>query len=149
VFSTWPLPGSYLEDSWVAREGSRRPPKSHLTLNGRNIPFVNSVKYLGVIFDKKVTWRLHIEMIKAKTFRMHIRILADYPALPGYLFIPRLIVAFDISVVTEPLSSYQQFLIAGFRGYESCTHTRLPKRSPARWSGRPVDPANCPLVSKK
>jgi hypothetical protein len=27
---------------------------SHLTLNGRDIPFVNSVKYLGVIFDKKV-----------------------------------------------------------------------------------------------
>jgi hypothetical protein len=48
---------------------SRRPPLSHLTLNGRNIPFVNSAKYLGVIFDKKVTWRLHIEMIEAKAFR--------------------------------------------------------------------------------
>jgi hypothetical protein len=55
---------------------SRRPPDSHLTrtLNGRNIPFVNSVKYLGVIFDKKVTWRLHIEMIEAKAFRTFIRI---------------------------------------------------------------------------
>jgi hypothetical protein len=42
---------------------------SHLTLNGRNIPFVNSAKYLGVIFDKKVIWRLHIEMIEAKAFR--------------------------------------------------------------------------------
>jgi hypothetical protein len=31
----------------------RRPPESHLTLNGRNIPFVNSVKTcLDVIFDK-------------------------------------------------------------------------------------------------
>jgi hypothetical protein len=36
---------------------SRRPPESHLTLNGQNIQFVNSLKYLGVIFDKKVTWR--------------------------------------------------------------------------------------------
>jgi hypothetical protein len=55
---------------------SRRPPESHLTLNGRDIPFVNSVKYtyLGVIFDKKVTWRLHIEMIEAKDFRTFIRI---------------------------------------------------------------------------
>jgi hypothetical protein len=43
-------------------------------VNGRNIPFVNSVKYLGVIFDKKVTWRLHIEMIEAKAFRTIIRI---------------------------------------------------------------------------
>jgi hypothetical protein len=39
---------------------SRRPPESHLTLNGRNIPFVNSVKYLGLIFDKK---KLHGDYI--------------------------------------------------------------------------------------
>jgi hypothetical protein len=53
---------------------SRRPPGSHLTLNGRDIPFVNIVKFLGVIFDKRVTWRLHIEMIEAKAFRTLIRI---------------------------------------------------------------------------
>jgi hypothetical protein len=32
------------------------------------------VKYLGAIFDKRVTWRLHIEIIEAKTFRTFIRI---------------------------------------------------------------------------
>jgi hypothetical protein len=32
------------------------------------------VKYLGVIFDKRMTWRLHIEMIEAKAFRTFIRI---------------------------------------------------------------------------
>jgi hypothetical protein len=53
---------------------SRRPPESHLTLNGRNIPFVNSIKYLGVIFDKRVTWRLHIERIEAKALKTFIRI---------------------------------------------------------------------------
>jgi hypothetical protein len=47
---------------------------SQITLNGRNIPFVNSVKYLGVIFDKKVTWRLHIKMIEAKAFRTFVRV---------------------------------------------------------------------------
>jgi hypothetical protein len=51
-----------------------RPPDSLLTLNGRNIPFVNSMKYLGVIFDKKIAWRLHIEMIEAKAFRTFVRI---------------------------------------------------------------------------
>jgi hypothetical protein len=51
-----------------------RPPDSPLTLNGRNIPFVNSVNYLGVIFDKRMTWRLHIEIIEAKAFRTFIRI---------------------------------------------------------------------------
>jgi hypothetical protein len=38
------------------------------------LPFVNSVKYHGVIFDEKVTWRLHIEMIETKDFRTFIRI---------------------------------------------------------------------------
>jgi hypothetical protein len=47
---------------------SRRPPASRLTLNGRIIPFVNDIKYLGVVFDKKITWRLHIQMIEAKAF---------------------------------------------------------------------------------
>jgi hypothetical protein len=34
---------------------SRRPPESPLTLNGKNIPFVKSAKYLGVLFDRKIT----------------------------------------------------------------------------------------------
>jgi hypothetical protein len=50
-----------------------RPLESLLTLNGQNIPFVNNVKYLGVIFDKKITWRLHIKPIEAKTFRAFTR----------------------------------------------------------------------------
>jgi hypothetical protein len=45
-----------------------RPPEFLLTLNGRKIPFVNNVKYLGVIFDNKITWRPHIDMIDAKAF---------------------------------------------------------------------------------
>jgi hypothetical protein len=52
----------------------RRPPESYLTVNGRNIPFVNSVKYFDIIFGKKVTWRFHIEMIETKTFRTFTRI---------------------------------------------------------------------------
>jgi hypothetical protein len=36
---------------------SRQRPVPHLTLHGRSIPFVNNVKYLGVIFDKRVAWR--------------------------------------------------------------------------------------------
>jgi hypothetical protein len=34
---------------------SRSSPESRLTLNGKDIPFVNNIKYLGVIFDKKIT----------------------------------------------------------------------------------------------
>jgi hypothetical protein len=43
-------------------------------LNGRNIPFANNVKHLGVIFDKRMTWRLHIEKTEAKAFRTFIRL---------------------------------------------------------------------------
>jgi hypothetical protein len=57
---------------WGTVSHQRRPPGSLLTLNGRNIPIVNSVKYLGVIFDRRMTWRLHIEKIKAKAFRTFI-----------------------------------------------------------------------------
>jgi hypothetical protein len=55
-----------------------RQPEFLLTLNGRDIPFVNSIKYIGVIFDKKITWRLHKEMIEAKTFRTFIRIHSQF-----------------------------------------------------------------------
>jgi hypothetical protein len=43
-----------------------------LQLNGQNIPFVNCVKYLGVIFDRRMTWRLHIEKSAAKALDTYI-----------------------------------------------------------------------------
>jgi hypothetical protein len=46
-----------------------RPVVSQLTLKGRNIPFVNNVKYLGLNFDRKISWRHHIERVEAKAFR--------------------------------------------------------------------------------
>jgi hypothetical protein len=55
-----------------------RPPETHLILNGRNILFVNHVKYLGVLFDKMTLWRMHIEMIEAKAFRTFIRIYSIF-----------------------------------------------------------------------
>jgi hypothetical protein len=52
----------------------RRQPDSLLTLKGRNIPFVNRVKCLCVIFDKRMTLRLHIETNEAKASRTFIRL---------------------------------------------------------------------------
>jgi hypothetical protein len=51
----------------------RRLPEDDLQLNGRNIPFVNNVKYLGVTFDRRMTWRLHVEKIAAKALGTYIR----------------------------------------------------------------------------
>jgi hypothetical protein len=52
---------------------SLRLPKAHRILNRQNIPFVSHVKYLGIIFNKQITWRLNTEMID-KGFRTFIRI---------------------------------------------------------------------------
>jgi hypothetical protein len=43
-------------------------------ISGRAEKNDSYVKYLGVIFDKRITWRLHIEMIEAKAFKTFIRI---------------------------------------------------------------------------
>jgi hypothetical protein len=51
-----------------------RPPETLLTINGQNIPSVNNVKCLGIIFDRKITWRLYIKTIEIKAFRAVIRI---------------------------------------------------------------------------
>jgi hypothetical protein len=51
-----------------------RPPESLLTLNGQNIFSVNSVKYLGIIFEEKITWRLHIGTVATKAYRTFIRL---------------------------------------------------------------------------
>jgi hypothetical protein len=37
-------------------------------------PFLNHIKYLSVIFEKRITWRLQIERIEAKAFRTFIRL---------------------------------------------------------------------------
>jgi len=53
----------------------RRTVEVHLTLNTQNMPFESDVrvKYLGVIFDKRITCRMHAETISAKAFRIFIR----------------------------------------------------------------------------
>jgi hypothetical protein len=51
----------------------RRISGDDLQLNGRNILFVNSVKYLGIIFDRRMTWRPHIEKIAAKALGRYRR----------------------------------------------------------------------------
>jgi hypothetical protein len=42
----------------------RRPVEATLILRRRNIPFVSHIKYVCVIFDKKITWKIHTDMIE-------------------------------------------------------------------------------------
>jgi hypothetical protein len=48
-------------------------PDDVLELNGRDIPFVNNVTYLGVTFDRRMTWRHHIVRTVAKAFSTYVR----------------------------------------------------------------------------
>jgi hypothetical protein len=73
------------------------PPEAHLPLNGRNLPFVNHVKYLCVFFDKNITWRLHIEMIETKAFRTFFRI---YSLFKSERLIANIKLITSISVIT-------------------------------------------------
>jgi hypothetical protein len=50
-----------------------RVPDDVLQLNGRDIPFVNNVTYLGLTFDRMMTWRHHIEWTVAKALRTYVR----------------------------------------------------------------------------
>jgi hypothetical protein len=51
-----------------------RVPDDVLQRNGRDIPYVNNVMYLSVTFDRRMTWRHHLEMTAAKALRMYQRI---------------------------------------------------------------------------
>jgi hypothetical protein len=56
----------------------QRSVEAYLTLKGRQITFVNDVKYLCVIFDKKNTRRIHIEPIAVKVLRTFITIYLPF-----------------------------------------------------------------------
>jgi hypothetical protein len=47
--------------------------EAYLTLNGRAITFVNDVKYLSVTFDRRITWRNHIDLIITKELRTFLQ----------------------------------------------------------------------------
>ncbi|XP_051156203.1 uncharacterized protein LOC127278511 [Leptopilina boulardi] len=40
-----------------------------LELEGQEIPIVDSIMYLGILLDSKLSWKLHVEYIAAKAFK--------------------------------------------------------------------------------
>jgi hypothetical protein len=65
--SKFVVPGLEHKDQWRENSGNI------LKLNGRDIPFVNNVTYLGVTFGKKIAWRHHMERTAAKDLRTYVR----------------------------------------------------------------------------
>jgi hypothetical protein len=50
-----------------------RVPDDVLQLNGRDIPIVNNLTYLGVTLDKRMTWRHHTERTITKALRVYVK----------------------------------------------------------------------------
>jgi hypothetical protein len=78
VFSARSMPRYYKWESWSHDSIINSGPRSSTYIERMEYPFVNHVKYLGVIFDKRITWRLHLEMLEAKAFRTFIRIYSVF-----------------------------------------------------------------------
>jgi hypothetical protein len=57
------------------------------------------MKYLGLIFNKRIKWRLHIEMIEARAFRTFIRVCEASEILSGNIKL-NLLKALITSVMT-------------------------------------------------
>jgi hypothetical protein len=69
-------------EAWCERwnikinEDKTRAVEACLKLNGRNIPFVKDVRYLGITFDRRITWRPHTDLIVTKAMRTFAQIYA-------------------------------------------------------------------------
>jgi hypothetical protein len=99
-----------------------RTPEAHLILRGRNIPFINHGKYLGVIFDKRITWRLRIGIIKAKVFRPFFRIYFLFKS-------ERLSANIKLTVHKAPSLSVLTYACSAS---EFSAHTQLMKLQPCK-----------------
>jgi hypothetical protein len=85
-----------------------RPPEAHLTLNRRNIPFVNHEEYFCVILNKRNTWRLYMAMFEAKAFETFIRVCSLFESersnANSKLILHKVLI---ISVMTNSCNAWQ------------------------------------------
>jgi hypothetical protein len=65
--------GFSVTEMWCECWNTKRSPWDVSYMNWWNISFINNIKYVNVIFNKRITWRLHTEMAEAKAFRTFIR----------------------------------------------------------------------------
>jgi hypothetical protein len=68
-----------------------RPVESYLTLKGRQVPFVNNVKYLGVIFDKKKWHGKYIQKLLPPRPFEHLLAFTPFWKVNAYASIQKLI----------------------------------------------------------
>lgn len=60
-YSKWRIKVNTEKSSAILFTKRRIRPTTDLTLFGANIPWTNQARYLGILLDHKLTWKLHIE----------------------------------------------------------------------------------------
>jgi hypothetical protein len=81
--------------------------KPKLTLNSHVIPFVDHHRFLGITLDKKLSWKVHIKEIKAKSFKSMnlIKLLCH----PGFGSDQRMLLRI-LNLFILPILDYGSFL---------------------------------------
>lgn len=76
--SNWKIALNREKVQAVCFNNKRRPPMRRLQLDGQPVPWKNTSKYLGVTFDRKLTWNTHTNNLKKTGIIALIRL---YPIL--------------------------------------------------------------------
>lgn len=66
-YSDWRISVNPEKSAAVLFQKRRLQPHEHVTMFGRPIPWTNQAKYLGIVLDRSLTWRKHVEYVTAKT----------------------------------------------------------------------------------
>lgn len=72
--SSWGIKVSAAKSAAVHFAGRRQPvPEVHIQLNKLSIPWQNSIKYLGIVLDRCLTFGQHIKNLKKKAnYQLHL-----------------------------------------------------------------------------
>jgi hypothetical protein len=54
--------------------------EAYLIFKEQTIPYETHIKYFGVISDKKITWKMHIEMTEANAFSIGVHSIGQRKA---------------------------------------------------------------------
>jgi reverse transcriptase-like protein/endonuclease/exonuclease/phosphatase family protein len=73
--TTWKIQINPQKTQAILFRRRRLQPHNHITLNNHNIPWSDEVKYLGITFDRSLTWKPHITKTRQKATAAHKSLL--------------------------------------------------------------------------
>ena len=120
---------------------SKKEFNDHLVINARQIPFSDSVRYLGLILDRRLFWNLHMldKLKKGKAFLMKISNVAremwgpnPYLLRWAYTCVVRPMVIFGCMIWAPALARGYIDKFRSFNRMAMNTYAPFPRSSPTR-----------------